>query len=108
VSCAKKCLCVSWFQNLFEARRIIASWRRDLQRTEATQQPELHDPSEFAAKESNGKDAGFACLENAPGYSRFPTLRLGLANSYYVRKMGAGQCGNLLPTAVLAFHNKSL
>lgn len=30
-------------------------------------------PAEFAAKASGGKDAGFACLENAVGASRFST-----------------------------------
>ncbi len=25
--CAKECLCVSWFENLFDARRKIAAWR---------------------------------------------------------------------------------
>jgi putative transposase len=69
----EECLRVSWFQNLFEARRIIAAWRRDYNERRPHSNLNYMTPAEFAARTSGGKDAGFACLENAPGVSHFPT-----------------------------------
>ena len=69
----EECLRVSWFQNLFEARRIIAAWLRDYNERRPHSSLNYMTPAEFAAKTSGGKDAGFACLENASGVSHFPT-----------------------------------
>jgi hypothetical protein len=60
----EECLRVSWFQNLFEARRIIAAWRRDYNERRPHSSLNYMTPAEFAAKASGGKDAGFACLKN--------------------------------------------
>jgi putative transposase len=49
-----ECLRVSWFQNLFDARRKIGDWRTDY-------------------NEQYGKDADYVRSENAMGVSRFPT-----------------------------------
>jgi putative transposase len=69
----EECLCVSWFQNLFEARRIMANWQRDYNERRPHSSLNYSTPAEFAAKASGGKDAGKACLENAPGVSHFST-----------------------------------
>lgn len=69
----EECLRVSWFQNLFEARRIIANWRRDYNETRPHSSLNYLTPSEFAAKASGGKDAGFACLKNDTAVFHFPT-----------------------------------
>lgn len=69
----EECLRVSWFQNLFEARRIIANWRRDYNERRPHSSLKYRTPAEFAAQASGGKDAGSACLENAHGVSHFPT-----------------------------------
>jgi putative transposase len=69
----EECLRVSWFQNLFEARRIISNWRRDYNERRPHSSLNYMTPAEFAAQASGGKDAGFACLENANGVSHFPT-----------------------------------
>ena len=69
----EECLRVSWFQNLFEAGRIIAAWRRDYNERRPHSSLNYMTPAEFAAQASRGKDAGFACLENADGVSHFPT-----------------------------------
>ena len=64
---------VSWFQNLFEARRIIANWRRDYNETRPHSSLNYMTPAEFAAKASGGKDAGFACLKSDTAVFHFPT-----------------------------------
>jgi putative transposase len=69
----EECLRVSWLQNLFEARRIIAAWRRDYNERRPHSSLNYRTPAEFAAKAIGGKDAGFACLENAVGVSHFPS-----------------------------------
>lgn len=68
----EECLRVSWFQNLFDARRKIASWRRDYNEQRPHSSLKYRTPAEFAAM-SHGKDAGLARLENAAGVSHFPT-----------------------------------
>lgn len=68
----EECLRVSWFQNLFEARRILARWRQDYNHARPHSSLGYRTPAEFAVLKSVGKDAGFACLENAVGVSHFP------------------------------------
>lgn len=68
-----ECLRLSWFGNLFEARRKIAAWRIEYNRERPHSSLGYRTPEEFA-RESGwekgcGKDGGFAPLENAP---RFP------------------------------------
>ena len=67
------CLRVSWFHNLFEARRIIAAWHRDYNDRRPHSSLNYMTPAELAARIRGGKDAGFVCLENARGVSHFPT-----------------------------------
>lgn len=69
----EECLRVSWFQNLFEARRIIANWRRDYNERRPHSSLNYLTPAEFAAKISRGKDADSVRLENAHRVSHFPT-----------------------------------
>jgi putative transposase len=69
----EECLAVSWFQNLFDARRKIALWRRDYNEQRPHSSLNYRTPVEFAAALSCGKDAGDARLENASGVSHFPT-----------------------------------
>jgi putative transposase len=60
----EECLRISWFQNLFEARRIIANWRREYNEHRPHSSLNYLTPAEFAAKASRGKDADFVSLEN--------------------------------------------
>jgi putative transposase len=68
-----ECLRVSWFGNLFEARRKIAAWRIEYNRERPHSSLGYRTPEEFARESGGekgcGKDGGFAPLENAP---RFP------------------------------------
>jgi transposase InsO family protein len=68
-----ECLRVSWFGNLFEARRKIAGWRTEYNQERPHSSLGYRTPEEFAREmrdeEGCGKDGGFAPLENA---SRFP------------------------------------
>jgi putative transposase len=75
----EECLRVSWFQNLFEARRIIANWRSDYNERRPDSSLNYRTPSEFAAQASGGKDAGSACLKTIQPFFTFPPLRLRLA-----------------------------
>src|SRR5271156_6601730 len=74
-----ECLRVSWFQNLFEARRQIAAWRKDYNELRPHSSLGYLTPHEYAERESKasyGKDAGQnrASLENAKDrVSHFPT-----------------------------------
>jgi putative transposase len=72
-SMREECLRVSWFQNLFEARRIIANWRSDYNERRPHSSLNYRTPSEFAAQASGGKDAGSACLKNDTAVFHFPT-----------------------------------
>lgn len=63
----EECLRVSWFQNLFDARRKIAAWRRDYNEQRPHSSLQYLTPAEFAAKASGGK------VENAHRVSHFPT-----------------------------------
>ncbi len=97
----EECLRVSWFQNLFEARRIIANWQTGLQRTEATQQPELHDTGRVRREGKRWKRCRLRLLEKR--YCRFSLSHrygCGWLSIIGMRKLGAGQAkwghGNLL------------
>lgn len=69
----EECLRISWFQNLFEARRIITNWQREYNESRPHSSLKYMTPSEFAAKASDGKDAGSACLKNDTVVFHFPT-----------------------------------
>ncbi len=69
----EECLRVSWFQNLFEARRILANWRHDYNERRPHSSLNYLTPAEFSAKTSRGKDADSVRLENAHRVSHFPT-----------------------------------
>jgi putative transposase len=71
-----ECLRVSWFGNLFEARRKIAAWRKEYNEERPHSSLEYRTPAEFAraldGESGCGKDGGCAPLENA---ARFPLFR---------------------------------
>jgi putative transposase len=69
----EECLRIHWFQNLFEARRIITNWRRDYNERRPHSSLNYRTPAEFAAKNSRGKDADSVRLENAVGVFHFTT-----------------------------------
>src|SRR6202012_3245044 len=69
----EECLRISWFHNLFDARRKIAIWRHDYNELRPHSSLNYRTPAEFARQESYGKDAGSAHLENAIGVFNFPT-----------------------------------
>lgn len=66
-----ECLRVSWFGNLFEARRKIAAWRIEYNQERPHSSLGYRTPAEFASEAATGygKDGGCALLENA---ARFP------------------------------------
>jgi putative transposase len=69
----EECLRVSWFTNLFNARRKISTWRTEYNEERPHSSLGYRTPSEFAEecrRRSYGKDAGFAHLETPPA---FPT-----------------------------------
>ena len=70
----EECLRVNWFQNLFEAWRIIAAWRRDYNECRPHSSLSYLTPAEFARRADRGKDADCVRLENATGVSHFPTV----------------------------------
>jgi putative transposase len=74
----EECLNVSWFQNLFDAKRKIAGWRTEYNEERPHSSLGYLTPKEYAAREtiSYGKDAcqKKASLENAEQrVSHFPT-----------------------------------
>jgi putative transposase len=72
----EECLRVSWFRNLFDARIKIATWKREYNEERPHSSLGYRTPAEFVEairSQSYGKDAGFACLENASGVSHFAT-----------------------------------
>jgi putative transposase len=72
----EECLRVSWFTNLFDARRKIACWKEEYNEQRPHSSLGYRTPAEFAqiaAVVSCGKDVGFTHLENAFGLSPFPT-----------------------------------
>ena len=60
----EECLRVSWFQNLFEARRILANWRREYNELRPHSSLNYLTRAEFAARNSRGKDVDSVHLEN--------------------------------------------
>jgi len=66
-----ECLRVSWFGNLFEARRKIVAWRAEYNQQRPHSSLGYRTPAEFAsaAVKGCGKEGGCAPLENA---TRFP------------------------------------
>ena len=74
-----ECLNVSWFQNLFDAKRKIAAWRREYNEERPHSSLGYLTPNEYAerlTRASDGKDAcqKAASLENAEErVSHFPT-----------------------------------
>lgn len=60
----EECVRVSWSRNLFEARRIIANWRRDYKECRPHSSLNYSTPAEFAQRESRGKVVDSVHLEN--------------------------------------------
>ena len=92
----EECLRVSWFQNLFDARRKIGDWRKDYNEQRPHSSLGYRTPMRVrrvGGKASYGKDADYVRLENAAGVSHFPTAPATswLSCNITVRKMGAGQ-----------------
>jgi len=72
----EECLRVNWFRNLFDARIKIAAWKKGYNEERPHSSLGYRTPAEFVEairSQSYGKDAGFACLENASGVSHFAT-----------------------------------
>ena len=76
----EECLNLSWFQNLFDARRKIAAWRTEYNEERPHGSLGYRTPKEFAERAraaSYGKDGDETALENASafasGVSHFPT-----------------------------------
>ncbi len=76
----EECLAVSWFQNLFDARRKITLWRIEYNEARPHSSLGYRTPKEFAQQStgrSSGKDGDKTALENtsafASGVSHFPT-----------------------------------
>jgi len=64
----EECLNVSWFQNLFDARRKIAAWRKEYNEERPHSSLGYRTPKEFAEL-SRGKDGDEAALENASAFA---------------------------------------
>jgi putative transposase len=82
----EECLNVSWFQNLFDAKRKIATWRTEYNEERPHSSLGYLTPTEFATQETtnSGKDAcqKAASLENAEErVSHFPTAPAAAAES---------------------------
>lgn len=77
--CARECLRVSWFTNLFDARRKVANWKVGYNEQRPHSSLNHRTPAESARQTSYGKDAGSARFEKADGVSNFPQLRRRLA-----------------------------
>jgi putative transposase len=76
----EECLNISWFQNLFDAKRKIAEWRVEYNEERPHSRLGYLTPSEFAARSAQascGNDGDKAALENASafasGVSHIPT-----------------------------------
>jgi len=60
---------ISWFHNLFDARRKVAAWRREYNETRPHSSLGYLTPHAFAARAAGpGKDGGRAALENPSGF----------------------------------------
>jgi putative transposase len=64
----EECLAVSWFQNLFDARRKIAAWRKEYNEERPHSSLGYRTPKEFAEL-SRGKDGDEAAVENASAFA---------------------------------------
>ena len=67
---------MSWFANLFDARRKVSNWKAEYNEQRPHSSLGYRTPAEFARvalTQSYGKDVGFAHLENAFSVSHFPT-----------------------------------
>jgi putative transposase len=76
----EECLNVSWFQNLFDAKRKIAAWRKEYNEERPHSSLGYLTPNEYAARSARancGNDGDEAALENASafasGVSHIPT-----------------------------------
>jgi len=71
----EECLNVSWFQNLFDAKRKIAAWRTEYNEQRPHSSLGYLTPNEYAVRTASyGKDGDEAALENAKSrVSHFPT-----------------------------------
>ena len=72
----EECLNISWFQNLFDAQRKIAAWRREYNEERPHSSLGYQTPQEFAqmmGRASYGKDGDETALGNACGVSHFAT-----------------------------------
>jgi len=82
---------VSWFQNLFEARRIISNWRRDYNETRPhsslTYMTQQHSPRKQTVEKTQASPA----WKTPMAFPTFPPLRLRLAEYYWYAENGAGQ-----------------
>jgi putative transposase len=72
----EECLRVSWFTNLFDARRKVTDWKVEYNEQRPHSSLGYRTPAEFARvalTQSYGKDVGSAHFENADGVFNFPT-----------------------------------
>ena len=72
----EECLHVSWFKNLFDARKKVSAWKMEYNEQRPHSSLGYRTPAEFASvalNSSGGKDVSSAHLENAGGVSHFPT-----------------------------------
>ena len=72
----EECLRVSWFQNLFEARRTIAAWRRDYNEERPHSSLNYLTPAEFATRSGGGKAQATPAWKTMLPFSTFPPPRL--------------------------------
>ena len=72
----EECLRVSWFTNLFDARRKVTDWKVEYNEQRPHSSLGYRTPAEFARvalTPSYGKDLGSAHFENTAGVFNFPT-----------------------------------
>jgi len=85
-----ECLTMSWFQNLFDARRKIAAWRTDYNEARPHSSLGYRTPKDFAAAQAAGFDTAERIsdhFEGAPSklclggvfVGRAQAVRLGIA-----------------------------
>ena len=72
----EECLRMSWFTNLFDARRKISNWKTEYNEQRPHSSLGYRTPAEFARvalTQSYGKDVGSAHFENTARVFNFPT-----------------------------------
>jgi putative transposase len=72
----EECLRISWFTNLFDARRKVTDWKVEYNEQRPHSSLGYRTPAEFARvalTPSYGKDVGSAHFENTDGVFNFPT-----------------------------------